>query len=100
MRDSKDRFFLLVIITLVVLVAIVLILWVRNSTDSLMDDIYNKPTANSSSVSHNCTVAEKQAKICTMEYAPVCANDNKTYATGCVACSSGVDSWVQGECKI
>jgi len=47
---------------------------------------------------HVCTDEEKNAEICTMEYMPVCGNDNVTYGNKCSACSSKIDSWVTGEC--
>jgi hypothetical protein len=47
-----------------------------------------------------CTDEEKISKFCTMEYAPVCGDNQKTYPNSCIACSSGeISSWVQGECK-
>jgi putative hemolysin len=47
---------------------------------------------------HICTDSEKAAEICTMEYMPVCGNDNVTYGNKCGACSAKVDYYVQGEC--
>lgn len=50
---------------------------------------------------HTCTEEEKQAEICTMEYAPVCgfkSGESQTYGNGCGACSAGVDYWERGEC--
>lgn len=51
---------------------------------------------------HFCTEEEKQADVCTMEYAPVCGylpdGGSDTYSNGCLACSVGVEYWENGEC--
>ena len=38
-------------------------------------------------------------KGCTKIYRPVCGCDNKTYGNDCIAESSGVLEWTEGECK-
>jgi hypothetical protein len=70
---------------------------------------------------HVCTLEENQAQACTMQYDPVCGlnyncgnqtlceekniscgaciPENITYGNGCVACSSGAQSWTRGECS-
>ncbi|MFT4310595.1 MAG: Kazal-type serine protease inhibitor family protein [Candidatus Woesearchaeota archaeon] len=45
-----------------------------------------------------CSEEQKQATMCTMEFFPVCGNDNVTYGNACAACSSGVDTYTDGEC--
>ena len=46
-----------------------------------------------------CTEEQKQAEFCTLEYMPVCGNDNQTYGNACSACASGnIDNYIEGEC--
>jgi hypothetical protein len=46
-----------------------------------------------------CTLEQKEAEACTMEYAPVCGDNGETYSNACVACSSGeIDGYYEGEC--
>jgi len=51
--------------------------------------------------STQCTEDQKNAEICTMEYMPVCGNDDITYGNKCGACATqGVDSYIEGECIV
>jgi hypothetical protein len=51
---------------------------------------------------HTCTEEEKQAEVCTLEYAPVCGfkpdGTSETYGNKCQACADNVDYWELGEC--
>jgi hypothetical protein len=70
------------------------------------------PVVTSNPEEHVCTVAEKEAKACTREYAPVCGHVivqcitapcppiPQTFSNGCTACSAGnVDFYTQGACE-
>jgi hypothetical protein len=39
-----------------------------------------------------------QNAVCTLEYAPVCGCDNKTYGNACGATNNGVLNFTEGEC--
>ena len=46
-----------------------------------------------------CTSDQKEAEACTMEYNPVCGDNNETYSNPCIGCSSGeIDYYYSGEC--
>ena len=46
-----------------------------------------------------CSDEQKEAEICTMDYTPVCGNDDITYGNACGACASGnVETYTSGEC--
>lgn len=46
-----------------------------------------------------CTEEQKEAEICTLEYAPVCGSDKQTYGNKCMACASDTtEYYTEGEC--
>lgn len=53
-----------------------------------------------------CTEEQREAEVCTMEYAPVCGYDLneqmiETFSNSCMACANAsVEYWVHGECPI
>jgi hypothetical protein len=70
------------------------------------------PSISETPEKHVCTIAEKQAQACTMEYAPVCGQVvvqcikapcplvPQTFSNGCSACANGnVDSYTNGACE-
>lgn len=71
--------------------------------DSVAVEIADWTASGKTVTRHTCTIEEKQAEACTLEYMPVCGfkpdGTSMTYGNGCGACSDGADYWEAGECK-
>jgi len=70
--------------------------------DMITVEIENWNAVSKTITRHTCTEEEKQAEVCTLEYAPVCGfktdGTSQTYGNKCQACADKVDYWENGEC--
>lgn len=67
----------------IMILSVLLLAWCSTDTNSIQ-----------------CTIQQKEAEVCSMDYTPVCGDDGETYSNACGACSTeGIDSYVEGECN-
>lgn len=90
----------LLLIQLALLASIVFVSGCNNSAATSEPDQAVVETANP--IPNRCT--DPRPQMCTQQYDPVCATlqdgSQKTYATGCTACSdANVAGWLPGECR-
>ena len=50
-------------------------------------------------VENQCITEVEPNQVCTMEYAPVCGCNHRTYGNSCSAATSGVTTWTFGACN-
>ena len=49
-------------------------------------------------VNADCVEKLREGVVCTLQYAPVCGCNNKTYGNACEAESFGIVKYTNGEC--
>ncbi len=82
-----------------VTILIVSLIFIAGCSNSENNVVETKPTEPLQELIL-CSEEEKTAEICTMDYSPVCGDDNKNYSNACSACStSPIDGYTTWECK-
>lgn len=73
---------------------------ISNCADDCPENRYELIRIISKTVVENpCFTTAKPNQACTLEYAPVCGCNSRTYGNSCSAATSGVTTWTLGECN-